>query len=135
MTRLEELKNEFEWLIEFKKLGIAAVTDPSTMQKHVRMIRDRIASLSRHFEDPLAQPITEEWRHRISEDGESGVDYVIYEDCGESDDEIQEYVDEEIGYAPICSPYDCTGRRFTWDKHWKRTPVGIVIIHRWGLDV
>lgn len=135
MTRLEELKNEFEWLMIVKEMCAESGTAPEKAQKHIRKIRDEIARLQRHFVDPLAQPITEEWRHSISEDGEGGADYVIFEDCGESDDEIQEYVDEEIGYAPICSPYDCTGRRFTWDKHWKRTPVGIVIVHRWGLDV
>ena len=86
--------------------------------------------------DPLAKSIREAWRHNGSEDGESGVDYIIIPDEGQTDEELDEFVkSSEVYYPPICGPYDCTGKRFTWGWAYTRWPCGIVIIHRWGLDV
>lgn len=131
---MDTLRDQFEWLITVKEMCDEAGTCREKRQKHIRAIRDRIHEL--YNDDPLEKSLmAEEWRHYVREDGEGGADYIIFKDCGETDDEIQKYVDEEIGYPPINSPYDCTGQRFTWDKHWKRTPAGIVIVHRWALDV
>ena len=130
MSRYDRLRTEYEelkWINE-------VITQP-LRNELVRKTRQRIHGLTDALKDRLAQSISEEWRTLIVNDGEGGVDYIILEDNGESDAEIQEYVDEEVGYAPINSPYDCTGRPFTWDKHWKRTPAGIVVIHRWAIDV
>lgn len=135
MSRLwDDLKKEFEWLKILQECYDESGTDHKTRQKHIRKIRERIKGL--YPKDSLEKSLMEEeWRHIVAEDGEHGADYIIFKDCGETDDEIQEYVDNEIGYPPINSPYDCTGKPFTYDKHWKRTPAGIVIVHRWALDV
>lgn len=83
--------------------------------------------------DRLAKSMQEEWRTLYSADGESWIEYVIFEDCGESDDEIREYVAslERYNYGL----YDCTGKPFTRWIHWRRVLAGIVIIHALALDV
>lgn len=134
MSRYDRLRTEYEKL-KWAKDEIPQSVRNKSVQEFVRMTRRSIHGLTNALKDRLAQSISEEWRTLIMNDGEGGVDYIILEDNGESDAEIQEYVDEEVGYAPINSPYDCTGRPFTWDKHWKRTPAGIVVIHRWAIDV
>ena len=54
------------------------------------------------------------------------------EDC--SDEEIREILKEE--WVHIYSPYDCTGKWFTWTIDWHRNPSGIVSYqHRMCLDV
>ena len=83
--------------------------------------------------DQLAHPLTEAWRH--GGDGESGWDYIIIPDNGQSNVEIEEFIETEVGYPPIISPYDCTGKRFTWCKTWRRTPVGIAVTHHWSVDI
>ena len=83
--------------------------------------------------DRLAISIQEEWRTLYSTDGESWTEYVIFEDCGESDDEIREYVASLERH--IYSPYDCTGTPFTRWIHWRRVPAGIVVIHALSLDI
>jgi len=50
-----------------------------------------------------------------------------------TDEEIMEAIEEE--WETIRSPYDCTGRMFTADIHAAQTPVGVVWIHRRGVDV
>lgn len=134
MSRYDRLRTEFEKL-KWAKDEIPQSVRNKSVQEFVRMTRQNIHGLTDALKDRLEKSISEDWRTLIVNDGEGGVDYIIFQDDGESDEEIQEYVDEEVGYAPINSPYDCTGRPFTWDKHWKRTPAGIVVIHRWAIDV
>lgn len=100
-----------------------------------RRMRQEIRQYYENHPDPLTHPLSEAWRHGIDEDGESGWDCIIIPDKGETDEDIEAFIDYEVGYPPIWGPYDCTGKRFTWLKTWKRTPVGIAITHRWGLDV
>lgn len=133
MSRYDKLRYEYEELQWLK--DVLPTIRNQKAQERVRMTRQRIHGLTDALKDRLEKSISEDWRTLINEDGEGGVDYIIFEDNGESDAEIQEYVDDEVGYAPINSPYDCTGRPSTWDKHWKRTPAGIVVIHRWAIDV
>lgn len=137
MSRYDDMKDKFGLLKIIREMLTKGETDPRKSQAVVHRIRDEIDVLQRT--DPLAKPLTRKWRHYIREDREGGADYVILAYYGQTDAEIQKYVDEEVGYPPIrspfYSPYDCTGQRFTWDKHWKRTPAGIVIVHRWALDV
>ena len=104
-----------------------------------RYLRKRILKINIDFPDPLAKPVTEEWRTVYNECGEGGKDYMIlpYTSGNRewSDDDIKEYIMSQVGYPPIYSPYDCTGKRFTEWVSWSRQPVGIVMIHSWGVDV
>lgn len=108
-------------------------------KKRVRQIRDKIAKIDREFRDPLEKPMYEGWRTVCRDEyGEDGYDYRILQ-AGDpadwTDEEIEEYIMCEVGYPPINSPYDCTGKRFTAWTSWSRQPIGIVMIHSWGLDV
>ena len=108
-------------------------------KKYVRKIRDELKRIDRIYQDPLEKPITEKWRTQVDDEyGEDGKDYrilVVENPDDWTDEEIKEYIMEEVGYPPINSPYDCTGKRFTAWTSWSRQPVGIVMIHSWGLDV
>ena len=108
-------------------------------RKYVKDIRDEFRRIDRQFPDPLEKPLTEGWRSQIDDEyGEDGTDYRILpvENPDDwMDEEIEEYIMGEVGYPPICSPYDCTGKRFTSWTSWSRQPAGIVMKHGWGLDV
>lgn len=119
MTR-EMLRSLYELKLEF------GFEIPVKTKRRMR------AEFARHT-DRLAKSIQEEWRTLYSEDGESWYEYCIIEDCGKTDEEIQDYVDGLERH--IYSQYDCTGRPFTRWIHWKRVPAGIVIVHALGLDL
>ena len=86
--------------------------------------------------DPLSAPIRGGWRTRCDEDGESMVDYTIIPDNGETDEEILEYIrNSPVFIGSINSPYDCTGKRFTWSYYFHRVPCGIVLYHHSHLDI
>ena len=122
-----------------KKLNV----DPELVKWYTdeqkKYIRKCLREIDRDFPDPLAKSIREGWRS-IYEDkfGESGTDFRIMpvEDGDDwTDEEIEEYIMDEVGCPPINSPYDCTGKKFTWYVDFKRTPAGIVMIHSWSVDV
>lgn len=51
-----------------------------------------------------------------------------------TDEDIEEWVRET--WLRIYSPYDCTGKCFTYDIHWHRNPNGVVsYVHQMGVDV
>lgn len=133
-----ELANEIEQYIRTNSPATEEQIN-GWRKKEIRRIRDKIAQIDREFPDPLEKPLTERWRGTIDEDcGESGYDYRILptENPDDwTDDDIDEYIMCEVGYPPINSPYDCTGKRFTMWTSWSRQPIGIVMIHAWGLDV
>lgn len=112
---------------------------PELRHKYMLKIREELKRADRYVKDPLEKPLTEEWRGQIDEEyGEDGKDYRILpvsDPDDWTDEEIEEYIMDEVGYPPICSPYDCTGKRFTAWTSWSRQPIGIVMIHCWGLDV
>ena len=89
--------------------------------------------------DALEHSIMDGWRSVIDDDdiAVSGKDFRILPTNAEdwSDDEIEAYIMEEVGYPAITSPWDCTGQRFTERVYFKRCPVGIVMIHSWGTDL
>lgn len=97
--------------------------------------RNEIRRLNRYNADPLEKSMRDEWRHGGSEDGESGYDYRIFPDNGETEEEIEDLVENDVGYPPICSPYDCTGKRFTRWITVHKVPAGFAVVHSWGLDV
>ena len=135
MTYREMIKFEFELLRKEKEIMTGLGIGLMEQQPIIRKVRERIAQLQWDRTDPLAKPITKDWRHGYKYEGEGGYDYIIIPDDGSTDDELSEWFDCEVAYPPIHSPYDCTGKRFTWGKHINRTPAGIVVIHRWSLDV
>ena len=109
-------------------------------KKYTEKIREELKRIDRNYIDPLQKPLTEDWRTYVDDRGidASGYDYRIkkVENPDEwTDDDIEEYIMCEVGYPPICGPYDCTGKRFTMWTSFKRTPAGIVMIHRWGTDL
>ena len=130
------LRDRYEMLNWIKNTARAEHIPARKLTEAVRCHRDAIHHYLRvGHADPLAKSLSDEWRHRACEDGEHGVDYTFIEDSGETDDEIRDYIESEVGYPEIHSPYDCTGKPFTTSIHWKRTPGGIALIHRWALDV
>ena len=131
----EQIRDLYD-LLYWIKNNASVRANPEKKQNSIRYLREKIAGLQSKLVDELEKPITEEWRHiYMDEIGESGRYYAILPDEGETDDELSEWFDQCVAYPPINSPYDCTGKRFTWLKHIKRTPAGIVVIHGWALDV
>ena len=133
--RKNTVRGYYEFLHEVKGwIKDQELTDREA-QKLIRHIRDEIKIADRGT-DPLAVSMMEDWRHHCGPEWDSGGnDYMIFEDHGESDEEIKEFIEEEVELPPIHEEYSPTGKYFTWDVHWSRTPAGIVIIHRWHIDV
>ena len=132
-----ELNREIEALIRERNVPEYKIHE--WRKKYIGEIRRELAWIDRQFPDPLAKPMSDGWRGLMDDEcGENGYDFRILpvEDADKwSDEAIEEYIMCEVGYPPICSPYDCTGKRFTMWTSWKKVPAGIVMIHRWGLDV
>lgn len=114
---------------------------PGIHKEYAKDIRDYLEQIDREYPDCIAKPITEAWRTIIDDPDDialSGYHYRIFKtDTPDewTDDEIEEYIMDEVGYPPIYSPYDCTGKRFTRWCSWSRQPIGIVMIHAWGTDL
>lgn len=91
-------------------------------------------SLRQHYFSELAicLPGTEPWRGHYT-DWDSWKLYAIFHDDGFTDAEIDSIIQDQI--ITIHSAFDCTGKTFTQYIHWKRTPVGIAVVHALGLDV
>ena len=69
-------------------------------------------------------------------DQQISAQYGIYEDEGQTDDEISALLREELHRdIPGYMFWDCTGIFFTTSIYWQRTPCGIVVIHRMSRDV
>lgn len=89
--------------------------------------------------DPLAKPLTQAWRTRSDDNGETGTDYRILRDDPAdpwTDEEIEKYMhDSDVYYGRGRHDYDCSGERFTRSWSFTRTPAGIVLLHHWGIDI
>lgn len=142
--RYEVLRDKIELMHDIEEL-IKAKCDATQRnevhRRYVKQVRDYIKEIDREFVDPLAKPITDGWRTVIDDPDDialEGYDYRILDvkNADEWDDQfIEDYIMSEVGYPPICSPYDCTGKRFTSYVSFSRQPAGIVMIHRWGTDL
>lgn len=137
MSQDDVLRDVYEDIQMFKEL--CKIGGPkggaNRIAEFMKEQRRKISQINRYSTDPLEKSMRDEWRHICSEDGEGGYDYRILADGGETEDEIREMCKAAVGYPPICSPYDCTGKRFTRWITVHRVPVGFVVIHSWGLDV
>ena len=142
LRRYEKIKDLMETEREMKEL-VRKHGDPMRVDDihnvYVRKIRDELKRIDRYYQDPLEKPLTSEWRTQVDDEyGEDGKDYrilVVKDPDDWTDEDIEEYIMDKVGYPPINSPYDCTGKRFTAWTSWSRQPIGIVMIHSWGLDV
>lgn len=87
---------------------------------------------------PTVRGLTERPRRRYEDAdgyGEYWTEYGFFNGAGMSDDDIREYIDENIRVR-IYSPYDCTGQPFTRFVHWHKNPTGLVsYINYMALDV
>lgn len=93
----------------------------SDKYKHMR----RAAKKALKYSETICPPLTEEGRVRY-EDGEYWTEYGYFDGTDKDDDEVREYIDEYIRVRPPYSPYDCTGRAFTWMVDWHRNPSGLI---------
>lgn len=68
----------------------------------------------------------------------SGDDFTFYYDVDTVDDLTDEEIDEwfeENMKVRICSPFDCTGKLFTWVIDWHRNPCGAIsYVHKMVYD-
>lgn len=119
---------------EYFKEG-AAMTVEQAKNKGYRKTLKRLFAKNYHT-DPLAQSMREQLRYSCRDEGETVYEYGIYEDNGETDDEIAQGLKEELMRTiPNSYYWDCTGLLFTQSIHWQRTPCGIAVVHRMGRDV
>ena len=144
LQRYKQIKDLYEIekdIVSFLTESGHAEHVPDVHKRYTEQRREYYRSIDRNHVDPIAKPLTEKWRTIIDDPDDialSGRDYRIFmtETPDEwTDDEIEEFIMEEVGYPPICSPYDCTGKRFTSWCSWSRQPIGIVMIHCWGTDL
>lgn len=142
LRRYERIADLMQLTKDITELAISRGIDPMEIKEYQdenkREIRRILKRIDREFVDPLAKSMREGWRSMIEDIGEYGKDYRILpvENMdGWTDDRIDDYIMSEVGYPPICLPYDCTGKRFTSYTKFSRMPAGIVMVHAWGLDV
>ena len=90
-------------------------------------------AMAKSGDDPLTYPLTVKTRFWAAADDYEGVtEYGIETsliDAG--DDEIKKFINS----LEIHSAYGCSGKLVTSWISWKRTPVGVAIVHRKTLDV
>ena len=131
------IRRAYEFLHEFKELFAENPTDNAEiLAKRNNGIKERRAQIHA-MQDEMVDKLTikrNAWKVVYRDEmGETGYYYGIFDDDGETDEEIEEYCDSLV--MRINSPYDCTGKLFTQYITWKRTSMGIRIIHAWGRDV
>ena len=63
--------------------------------------------------------------------------FLPFEDMTEwEDEEVEEYIREEIRLYARATPYDCTGDLFTWMCNWHRNPNGRISYQNYiGMDI
>ena len=88
----------------------------------------------RKCKDRLTKSIREQKRCYFGNWFDMYKEYMII-DGNMTDNEVEEWIKDEL-YIPIVhSMYDCTGRWFTSSYHWKRCIAGIAIVHCVCCDV
>ena len=111
-----------------------AIGNNKKLRKLMRRMQTEYSRRNRP--DRLEKSLRDELRVWYAKDGECMVQYGIYEDEGQTDDEISALLREELHRdIPGFMFWDCTGIFFTTSIYWQRTPCGIVVIHRMSRDV
>lgn len=121
------------------------------VDKYEKKATAHIKKLAREFyrnqeechPDPLSVPIANTkhiWRTVSDSDsdgrvcGDSCTDYIIIPNNGQTDEELEEYVQDHCPYY-YRSGYDFpTGRMITYGTSFTRTRLGILITHSRGID-
>lgn len=84
--------------------------------------------------DPLKKSLREESRfYYPPNDYEAMYEYGFADWLDWTDEEIKEAVNAMERHNT--TPYDCSGKMCTCWISWKRTPVGVAIVHKLTLDV
>lgn len=133
------LRDAYEWLrISYELFDECPVKSKEMLAKrdeHIRKQKVEIRELIRKTSKPELKPLYEEKRH-LQDDWDSGYDYAILPDMmDKTDEEIETFISECVEIPFRYEAWDCTGKPLTAYVHWNRTPVGVVIVHRWNLDV
>lgn len=87
--------------------------------------------------DPFSVPVLNSksvWRTVSTDGGETGTDFIIVPDNGQTDEDIKEFVYDTVfcGYGDLL--YDCTGEKCTRGWSYRKVACGIVITHDWVYD-
>lgn len=143
MGRYDNVRNLYRAMANMCKILKSMGRDadvPKIEVEYRKDIRKELKSANMYYTDPLEKSLKEGWRTVVDDDdlAVSGTDFriVVLEEGEEwTDEEIEEFIQDEVVYPPIWEPWDCTGKRFTRWYTWRRQPVGIVMIHAWGTDL
>ena len=120
MTSKNEIRQYYEWLL----MGLPASDN----------YKRRIRAATKSFRDPLEKSLMNEERYYYPPNNwESVYEYGIATCDDETDEEIDAWVRGMERHN--ASLYDCSGKLCTSWISWKRTPVGIAIVHAMTLDV
>lgn len=103
-----------------------------SMRRRLRAREDPLAHSMRDF--TIRDLFTNKGRWRcVCPWDDSVTEFAIARDCDWTDDDLRDLVNDE--WIRVTGPYDCTGKWFTRNFHWKRTPAGVALIHTKGLDI
>ena len=98
----------------------------SEQYEHMKRSAKKALNEGEYYED---EPLTEHGRSQ--DDGTVNgdvywVQYGYFDGTHMTDADVREYINENIRVRPPYSPYDCTGREFTWLIDWHRNPSGLI---------
>lgn len=132
---MKNIRNAYSLLHWLKTTGRENHLPTREMYWMVHSQREEIRRINGIRTDPIELSMRENWRRRYSDDGEYCTEYTLLPSGDWTDEDIREYIDSSVVFPPINSYYDCTGKPYTCYVYWNRTPAGVAMIHRWGLDV
>jgi len=99
--------------------------------------REFYRHINKYHTDPYSVPVLNSnnvWRTVSDDNGETGTDFIIIPDNGETEEDIKELVYDSVfcGYGDLL--IDCTGKRCTRSWSYRKVPCGIIITHKWCFD-
>ena len=141
-----ELKKEFDYENYFvamidKSSSIPETEKAKLKEKYrndfIKECREFYKYSEKAYQDPYSVPVFNDkgvWRTVSDDDGETGTDFIIIPDNGQTEEEIKEFVYDSVfcGYGDLL--IDCTGKKCSRGWYHRRTPCGIVITHDWVFD-
>lgn len=141
--RKNAYRDRYEWMMTWKQLMDEHPTDNADIamkrKNGLDDMKREIRKMNRDYTDRYAVPACTVDAPRGVTPYEDEPDHITYwyeEDNGETDEEIDEYV-ESMRIECRCTDYnpDGAGMPFTYRLSWKRTPYGIRIIHGRSLNI